>query len=174
MSRFYSERINPYLFVILFILFTEVIGRPMMAQQPMLVVKKQTNNSQRIVRPDKPITIVLQDGTRYTGKGFQLVENNILLNNADTISLDQIIRLRARVYGNKHKIAGLLIASTGLAVATGGLSLWSLNTWGEYSGPGPFIYVLPGLIITAVGINKIVSSRDFVASRWDYIISSDK
>lgn len=125
----------------------------------------ETSTVTLIFKPGSSLRIKTSDGDRKTALNYSLVDGALLINQEETIPLDQITSIKGRVYRNtERKVFGAF-------VALGSIPLGFFPVFIVAYGGGPALLVaLPFAGMMVGGISLMGARRFNALDKWTLII----
>jgi hypothetical protein len=167
---------NKILLLLLAFIFNNAVGQTTEYKDLVLSVEKKLTNSQTssIVilkfKPGKVLQIKTVDGRKLVVDNYFLLDNSRLLirqykavsNALDTISLQDIVSIRGKVYGDTgRKMLGGIIA-------IGSLPLGFFPVFATAWGGGPaFLVAMPFVGMSVAGLSMTGARRFNTTDRWE-------
>ena len=148
---------------------------PVFGQNEVLVLKKKSNNKEKLVREDKKIKIVTSDNQKIEGK-FDIQNDSVLICNGDTLLLSEIEMIRTK--SKATKIIGSSVAGIG-ALTTAGGAVVVVSTFAE-GGLAVIVGIALGIPITTVGVIVTTSGvlmatigKKHKSKKWNFDIAME-
>ena len=120
---------------------------PAFGQNEVLVLKKKSNDKEKLVQEGRKIKIITSDKQKIEGN-FDIQNDSILICNGDSLSLSEIEIIRTKSHATK--IIGSSVAGIGAFTTTGG-ALIVITTFAK-GGLAPIVGVFLGIPITTIGV----------------------
>jgi hypothetical protein len=133
-----------------------------------LMVRKKTSGREFRIKTHKKLKVRTLDGETFKGKDYHVENNMIIFHQKDSIEMHEIDYIRARAYGDNKRILGASVLTIiGVSATIGGINVVSLIKYvnSGYGSVNPIPYILPGALITIVGIRSM-APRKFNAKQW--------
>ena len=151
--------------------FGQSPGTPLQSLAVEKLITTTTTNSTSsetvtlVFKPGSNLKIKTSDGMEFYARDYAVVDGALLINQADTLQLDQISRIRGRVYGNEgRKILGLVIAAG--SIPAGFFSVFIL-AWGGW----PIVPTAIPFVGMMVGGFRLMGARRFdTEEKWELLV----
>jgi hypothetical protein len=177
--------------VMLIITSQMVYGQMQTRYYPDVFVKRKSSSQRELkIKTHKRINIKMNDGRFINGKDYQFMNNMIIFNGKDSLALQDIDYIIARVFGDDtRKLVGWSLLGVGTGAFVFGWIKWSIEEWAsgwEFSSPPleewvsalrpsppPSVigYISPGLLLAGSGA-LLLAPRKFDLDKWDIFVES--
>jgi len=173
---------NKILLLLLAFIINSAVGQTTEFKDLILSVEKKPTNSQTssIVilkfKPGKVLQIKTLDGRKLTTNKYFLLDSSKLIlsqygtviNQIDTIALQDIISIRGKVYGNiDRKILGSVVALSSIPLGFFSVFFMTMGATTVDGTPPAMLIAMPFVGMFGVGVSMTGARRFNTTDKWD-------